>query len=34
MIYEANGGTVKIKGLDNHKPLSAHPLSSRKAKLA
>ncbi len=28
--YEANGGTVNIKGLENHKPFSNHPLSSRK----
>ncbi len=30
--YEANGGTVVIKGLDHHQPLSNHPLSSRKNK--
>ena len=28
--YEANGGTVKIKGLEKN-PLSSHPLSSRKS---
>lgn len=31
--YEANGGMVVIKGLDNHKSLSSHPLSSRKNKM-
>jgi MFS superfamily sulfate permease-like transporter len=28
--YESNGGKVTIKGLENHKALSAHPKSSRK----
>ncbi len=28
--YEANGGIVHIIGLDNHKALSNHPLSTRK----
>ncbi len=32
--YEANGGTVMIKGLENHQPLSSHSLSSRKSKIA
>lgn len=31
--YEANGGSVIIKGLENHQPLSSHPLSSRKNKM-
>jgi MFS superfamily sulfate permease-like transporter len=31
--YEANGGTVEIIGLDNHKMLSSHPLSARKKQL-
>ncbi|RXR31548.1 SulP family inorganic anion transporter [Flavobacterium piscinae] len=31
--YEANGGSVIIKGLENHQPLSNHPLSSRKNKI-
>lgn len=29
--YTANGGTVHIIGLDNHKPLSSHNLAARKA---
>jgi MFS superfamily sulfate permease-like transporter len=29
--YELNGGRVKIKGLEKHKPLSKHPLASRKS---
>ncbi|HMT54123.1 MAG TPA: SulP family inorganic anion transporter [Saprospiraceae bacterium] len=28
--YEASGGTVTIKGLENHKPLSKHELAGRK----
>jgi MFS superfamily sulfate permease-like transporter len=28
--YEANGGTVDIIGLDNHKTVSEHPLAARK----
>ncbi len=31
--YEANGGTVVIRGLENHQSLSNHPLSSRKNKM-
>ena len=33
--YEAHddGGTVTIIGLEDHKPLSSHPLSSRKSKI-
>ena len=30
--YEANGGTVVIRGLENHQSLSNHPLSSKKNK--
>lgn len=30
--YENEGGTVNIIGLDDHKPLSQHPLASRKKK--
>lgn len=30
--YEANGGMVVIKGLENHQSLSNHPLSSKKNK--
>jgi MFS superfamily sulfate permease-like transporter len=29
--YEENGGTVKIIGLEKHKPVSAHVLAARKA---
>jgi MFS superfamily sulfate permease-like transporter len=29
--YEENGGAVKIIGLENHKPASAHALAARKA---
>lgn len=29
--YIANGGTVQIIGLDNHKPLSSHSLAARRA---
>ena len=28
--YEASGGTVTIKGLENHKPLSKHEFAGRK----
>ncbi|WP_333696148.1 SulP family inorganic anion transporter [Flavobacterium sp.] len=31
--YETNGGTVVIRGLENHQSLSNHPLSSRKNKM-
>jgi MFS superfamily sulfate permease-like transporter len=29
--YEKNGGTVRIIGLENHAPVSNHPLAARKA---
>jgi MFS superfamily sulfate permease-like transporter len=32
--YRAAGGTIHIIGLDNHKPLSSHPLAVRKLKTA
>jgi MFS superfamily sulfate permease-like transporter len=32
--YEADGGTVKLTGLDQHRPVSGHHLSARKKKKA